>query len=102
VAIVGINGLTNSGKSATCQSTMDASRAAIAVHYANQSGAGSATPYPTDFASMIPNELTLSGGVTNPTAATLTANGWTITMTAGGAAAPVLTATGIPAGTVCK
>ena len=91
VAIVGIAGLTNTGKAASCQATIDASRAAVAVHYANT------TPnaYPTAFTDMTAPatgqpELVLQGGVTNPTPTTLTANGWTITLGANGQ----LTATG--------
>src|SRR3954451_10348642 len=88
VAIVGIAGLTNSGKSASCQSTIDASRAAVAVHYANTSP----NAYPATFADMTgAKELTLQGGVTSPTANTLAANGWTITLAPTGG---VLTATG--------
>src|SRR3954470_2039347 len=59
VAIVGISGLTNSGKSASCQSTIDASRAAVAVHYANNNSF-----YPSSFSQMVTaKELTLQGGV---------------------------------------
>ncbi len=96
VAIVGIGGLTNNGKAASCQATIDASRAAVAVHYANTSA------YPTTFAQLTSGttpELQLAGGVTNPVAAptTLTGNGWTITLGSSGA----LSATGVPSGQTC-
>ena len=87
VAIVGIAGLTNTGAAASCQATIDASRSAVAVHYANTGG------YPTKFSDMTgttPPELVLAGGVTNPTNTTLTANGWTVTLGTNGA----LTASG--------
>ncbi len=84
VAIVGINGLTNKGKDASCQATMDASRAAVAVHYANNSA------YPAAFADMTSKgELQLQGGVQDG-GTTLSANGWTITLGNNG----VLTAAG--------
>jgi len=85
VVIVGIGGLTNSGKKSTCQASLDAAKAAVAVHYANQ------TPnaYPATFGAMetaTPPELELG--------ATLTGSNWTIDLGANG----VLTATG-PGGT---
>jgi prepilin-type N-terminal cleavage/methylation domain-containing protein len=98
VAIVGIAGLTDTAKGATCSATLDSSRAATAAFYA----AHSPNAYPTTFAQMIndtPNpELVLQGGVQNPGAgATLTDNSnpvkWTITLGANGA----LTASGTDA-----
>ena len=38
VAIVGIAGLTNNGKTSACKSSLDAAKAATAVHYANTNG----------------------------------------------------------------
>jgi prepilin-type N-terminal cleavage/methylation domain-containing protein len=92
VVIVGIGGLTNSGKKSTCQASYDAAKAAVAVHYANQ------TPnaYPTTIAQMTgatPPELELATGVT-AAGATITGSNWSITLGAGG----VLTPTG-PGGT---
>ncbi len=90
VAIVGIGGLTDTAKGATCQSTMDASRAGVAAYYASQSP----NKYPAAFTDMTapaaPAQptLVLQGGVKNPTATTLTDNGnpvkWTITLAGGG------------------
>jgi prepilin-type N-terminal cleavage/methylation domain-containing protein len=92
VAIVGIGGLTDTAKAATCQTTLDASRAAEASYYAKQSP----NAYPTTFKAMIDdNDLVLQGGVKNPGGgSTLTDNGspvsWTITLASGG----VMTASG--------
>jgi prepilin-type N-terminal cleavage/methylation domain-containing protein len=87
VAIVGIGGLTGTAKVATCQATLDASRASVASYYASQSP----NAYPATFGAMVTaGDLTLQGGVLNPGGgATLTDNGnpvtWTITLGAGGA-----------------
>ena len=92
VVIVGIGGLTNSGKKSTCQASTDSLKAAVAVHYANQ------TPnaYPTTIAQMTgatPAELELATGVT-AAGAVITGSNWTIAL--GGAG--VVTPTG-PGGT---
>ena len=77
VVIVGIGGLTNSGKKSTCQASVDSVKAAVAVHYANQ------TPnaYPTTIAQMtttaVPPELELATGVT-AAGLTITGSNWTI------------------------
>jgi len=90
VAIVGIAGLTNKGNSSACSATVDAAKAAAAVHYANTNG-----QYPATFAAMTgtnPPELTLASGV-NDGGTTLTGNGWTVTMTGGGTVANTFTGT---------
>jgi hypothetical protein len=47
---------------------------------------------------MVPNELTLQGGVQNPAGgATLTGNDWTITLSANGQLAATVTGSGPPA-----
>lgn len=75
VAVVGIRGLTNNGNNATCQASIDAAKAAVAVHFANNNGAN-----PTTFTQMVtPGELVLASGVANG-GNTLTGNGWTITL----------------------
>jgi prepilin-type N-terminal cleavage/methylation domain-containing protein len=84
VAIVGIGGLVNNGSTSACQASMDASKAATAVHFAN---VGS---YPASFAAMTgttPPELDVPSSVT-ATATTLK-NGtkWTLTLSGGGATA---------------
>ncbi len=79
VVIVGIGGLTNSGKKGVCQASADATKAAVAVHFANQ------TPnaYPTSIAQMtttaVPPELELPTGVTD-TGLTINGSNWTITV----------------------
>ncbi len=78
VAIVGISGLTNKGETSACQATKDATKAAVAVHYANNNGA-----YPANIAALTgANELDVPSGVT-AAGQTLTANGWTVTLGAG-------------------
>ncbi len=90
VAIVGIAGLTNKGNSSACSATVDAAKAAAAVHYANTGG-----QYPASFAAMTgtnPPELTLASGVKD-NGTTLTGNGWTVTMTGGGSGPNTFTGT---------
>jgi len=82
VVIVGIAGLTNNGKSAACSASRDASKAATAVHYANTSGTYPATL--TAMTGTTPSELDLpTGGTMAADGLSYTANGWTLTMTAG-------------------
>ena len=96
VAIVGIGGLTDNGKTAACQATADAAKAASAVFYANST----TNSFPTTFTQMdgtgtpatvvldIPSSVTK----TNPTL--LTGKNWTLLMVAGGGgAAPTFTCT---------
>ena len=86
VAIVGIAGLTNNGKTAACSATSDAVKAAQAVYYSNHNGT-----YPASFNAMLtdtPNpELELSGGTTHTGTAvgdTISGSGWTLTSANGG------------------
>src|SRR5258708_5135720 len=84
VAIVGIGGLTDTAKGASCQATMDAARAGVAAYYA-----ANASTYPDTFAHMeTQNDLTRQGGVQEPSGTTLadaaTSPKWTITLGAGG------------------
>ena len=80
VAIVGIGGLTDTAKGATCQATLDASRASVAAYYAANS-----STYPDSFTSLEgQNDLTLQGGVKDTGGTltdSLTAPKWTITLT---------------------
>ena len=90
VAIVGIDSLTNNGKTASCNASADGARAATAVYYANTSGT-----YPTKFSDMTastPPMLVLpgSGTLTNTTYAV---NGWTLTLTPHTNAAPTYSCT---------
>ena len=90
VAIVGIAGLTNNGKTSACKASLDAAKAATAVHFANTSGT-----YPVklaDFATT-PAEWEPPNGVAPtmvaagpPTVSAITTNGWTLTMTQGATA----------------
>jgi prepilin-type N-terminal cleavage/methylation domain-containing protein len=82
VAIVGIGGLVDNGHTAACQATLDASKAASAVYFANTGG------YPQSFTVLSNTSvLEVPAGVT-PAATTLKGKGWTLTMTANGATAP--------------
>jgi type IV pilus assembly protein PilA len=97
VAIVGIAGLTNKGNSSACAATVDASRSAAAVYYANNAGKYAASF--TDLTSPVPPLLTIPSGVTEA-ATTLSANSWTVTMTGGGTVAN--TFTGMQGTTNCE
>ena len=94
VVIVGIGGLTNSGKAAACGASADAAKAATAVYYANNNGT-----YPATFAAMtgaVPKILEFAAGVTPASATELDGSGWKLTMTPGAVAAagpPVVVAT---------
>src|SRR5689334_22094942 len=81
IAIVGIGGLTETAKTATCKPTLEAARAAVISYYAKQNP----NRYPSGFDVMVSsNDLVLGAGVQNPTATTLTDSGspasWTITL----------------------
>lgn len=90
VAIVGVDSLTNNGKTASCQASADSAQAGTAVYFANTKGT-----YPADLLAMTgatPPILVLpAGGRPNPEPAgnlTFAVNGWTLTMTPHAAAAP--------------
>ena len=98
IAIVGIGGLTETAKAATCKPTLDAARAAVTSYFAKQDP----NKYPSGFDVMVSSQdLVLQGGVQSPTATTLTDGGspasWTITLNP---ATGVLTASG-PAANTC-
>jgi prepilin-type N-terminal cleavage/methylation domain-containing protein len=77
VAIVGIGGLVDNGKTAACQATMDAAKAAQAVHFANTG------KFPQTFTAMTDaKELDVPSGV-GETGTALTGKGWTLTLTPG-------------------
>jgi prepilin-type N-terminal cleavage/methylation domain-containing protein len=81
VAIVGVAGLVDNGKTSACQASADASKAATMAHFANTGSYPSAF---TDMTGTSPKELEVSDGVT--VAATTLAKGtsWTVTMSNGG------------------
>lgn len=85
-AIIGIAGLTDTAKKATCQTTLDASRAAVVSYYSAQSP----HVYPADFDVLTAGaqpDLVLQGGVQHPSPTVISSGGnptkWTITMTPG-------------------
>jgi prepilin-type N-terminal cleavage/methylation domain-containing protein len=92
VAIVGIGGLVDNGHTAACQATSDAAKTASAVFYANSPSPSS---FPSDFFDLTSPKkvLDIPSGVTPnaPVAGNkvLTGKGWTLTMSGGGASAPV-------------
>ena len=82
-AIVGIAGLTDTAKKATCQTTLDASRAAVISYYSSKSPHA----YPADFDVMTAGtnpDLVLQGGVQHPSPLVISSGGnpekWTITL----------------------
>ena len=81
VAVVGIGSLTNKGNSSACQASLDAAKAAVAVHLA------STNSYPATLTAMTSGAtpaLTLPSGVTvAPSGMATTGANWTLTMTAG-------------------
>jgi prepilin-type N-terminal cleavage/methylation domain-containing protein len=85
VAIVGIAGLTDNGKASACQASLDAAKAASAVHYSNSNG-----NFPTDFEEMITAkelEVPSTVEVLPATPKLMTGNGWTLTIGGGGSSA---------------
>lgn len=90
VAIVGIGGLTDNGKTAACSATADAAKAASAVFYANSA----TNSFPSTFTAMQgpPVVLDVPSGVT-VAAGTLTAKNWKLDIAGGGATAPTFTCT---------
>ena len=97
VVVVGVSNLTSKGADAACSASLDAAKAGTQVYL------GSNGSYPTTFTQMTsgaPPALSVPSGVTvNSNGAALTGAGWTLTMAAAGAGAPVFTCfTSVPAG----
>ena len=92
VAVVGISNLVGKGSTSACSASLDASKAAAAVHFA-----GNANTYPATFTAMTTSgALTLPSGVTVDTTGLIATSGtsWTLTMTPGsGSAAPTFVCT---------
>jgi prepilin-type N-terminal cleavage/methylation domain-containing protein len=85
VVVLGIGGLTADGKKGSCTASLDASKTASVVHFANVNA------YPITFGAMstaTPPQLDVPTGVTG-TGTVLTGPGWTLTMTPGAAISPV-------------
>jgi type IV pilus assembly protein PilA len=94
VAIVGIAGLTNNGKTSACKASLDAAKAATAVYYSNNNGtypqklgdfAATATKPNAEWEAPAGATATLAAGP--PQVSTVSVNNWTLTMTAGATAA---------------
>jgi prepilin-type N-terminal cleavage/methylation domain-containing protein len=82
-AIIGIAGLTDTAKKATCQTTLDASRAAVVSYYSSHSPHA----YPSSFDVMTAGanpDLIVQGGVQHPSPEVISSGGdpekWTITL----------------------
>jgi general secretion pathway protein G len=78
VVIVGVGSLTDNGKGAACNASIDSAEAAQTVYYANNS------KYPADVAAMVGKELQLSGATV--TVNKIAGTGWSVEATGGGAA----------------
>jgi prepilin-type N-terminal cleavage/methylation domain-containing protein len=91
VAIVGIGGLTDNGKTSACKASRDAANAAAAVYYANHSTyASTFTQLDGDGALDVSN-VDITGGTP---AGTVMKDGtnWSVTMSGGGATPTAITA----------
>jgi len=81
VVVIGVGSLTDSGENSACTASLDASKAASVVHFANHGS------YPATFTVMTstnPPELTLPSGVSVSTnGLSVLGNGWTLTLTPG-------------------
>jgi prepilin-type N-terminal cleavage/methylation domain-containing protein len=82
VAIVGIAGLTDSGKGAACASSADAAKAATAVYYASSDSVDRS--YPDTLGDMTGSDPPMlefpTNGDPQPTGTEYSTNGWTLTM----------------------
>lgn len=98
VVVVGVGSLTSKGSASACSASLDASRAATAVHLA---GTGA---YPTSFTQMTsaaPPTLSLPSGVTvDASGTTASGNGWVLSLLATTAGAPptFVCSTDVPSG----
>ncbi len=90
VAIVGVGGLQNKGSSSACQASVDAAKAASAVHYANTGS------WPTTFDAMTgatpAPEFEVASGVTATGTTLKNGSNWSVTMGGGGSSPNTFTA----------
>jgi prepilin-type N-terminal cleavage/methylation domain-containing protein len=84
VAIVGLGGVLDKGRSASCQSTYDSAKAAAAVHLANTDP----PVYPSGFAEMVTAKELDIPSTASATAKVITGKGWTLTWVSGGGTTP--------------
>jgi prepilin-type N-terminal cleavage/methylation domain-containing protein len=87
VVIIGVGSVQDKGEKSACTASQDAVQAAQLVHFANNNGV-----YPTTFVQMqTAGELALSGSTTLDAAGTtINGNGWTLSISSGGGAAPLV------------
>jgi prepilin-type N-terminal cleavage/methylation domain-containing protein len=82
VVVVGVGTLTDQGEASACTASLDASKAAAIVYFA-QNGA-----YPDSFTDMTGADALSAPSDVTVAATTLTGNGWTLTLSGGGATRP--------------
>lgn len=82
VVVVGVGSLTDQGEESACKASLDAAKAGAVVYFAqNAAYAASFTTMISDGALTVPDDVTAA-------ATTLTGQGWTLTLTGDGTAAP--------------
>ncbi len=84
VAIVGLGGVLDKGRTASCQSTYDSAKAAASVHLANTDP----PVYPTGFAQMVTAKELDIPSTASATASAITGKGWTLHWDSGGNLTP--------------
>ncbi len=84
VAIVGLGGVLDKGRTASCQSTYDSAKAAAAVHLANTDP----PVYPTGFAQMVTAKELDIPSTASATAGDITGKGWKLHWDSGGGTTP--------------
>ena len=92
VAVVGVAGLTNSGKTASCQASVDAAKAASAVYYANNHSFPKTFDDLTTPVPPAPPLLDVQSSVKAAGAVMHDGTNWTVTMAGDGTTEPTFTA----------
>lgn len=82
VVVVGVGTLTDQGEASACTASLDASKAATVVYYA-QTGA-----YPQTFVEMVDSDALSTSDDVTVGKTTLVAAGWTLTLTGDGSSKP--------------
>jgi general secretion pathway protein G len=82
VVVVGVGTLTDQGEASACTASLDASKAAAVVYFAQNAA------YPTSFLDMTADDALSAPSDVTVAATTLTGSGWTLTLSGGGATRP--------------
>ncbi len=85
VVVVGVGSLTDQGNDSACAASLDASKAGAVVYFAKHAS------YPTTFTDMVDEGALDPATDVTVADATLTADGWTLTLAGGGATKPTFT-----------